>query len=470
MNGFKANKTQSFGLWKKEIVLIANVLPAILSFFLNLLAIMQLGVAGFGKWMIWRSSCQLTANINPGFSQSLILFLPKLSYSKINKASVIKTSYWSSLGWAVMSGLLFSMIAYLGFNVKGVELIVLIIYWEGIAFVGFTGNLARGLEDGKGLLIGAAGNALGSVFCLAILIASPNWSYFVLANALALWLQGLGQYIFNVEARRSFQIPFSKYRVRLRRSVRVGFPLVIRGWTQTAAQYGDRIVIGFFFGAAATGAAGIGSTLALPLVMASSSLMSWALPLLISKKISLELIPRYLKTLMIIGIAGIIILPILKPILFKPSMESLDTLKLAAMGYYITALIGISNLLLLPLMVNRRVWQVAFLQLILILCFWGGIIMGYLIGDSLFLGLVINSYFLTYILLFFYKKQNKISNSKAFLGVLLPLLISTYCKNIEYFCSISYIPWLMASVGLILVCKAAWLFLFERGSAWSTQR
>ncbi|MCC5792240.1 MAG: hypothetical protein JJT82_06500 [Legionellaceae bacterium] len=454
MNVIERDKAEVGRWWSQEVVLVANILPAVTGFVISLLAVVQLGIADFGKWMVWRSVCQLTANINPGFSMLLILCLPECSRSSLRAISMVKASQFFTIVWAVFSGLTFTLVLLFQLKVRSWDLAALVLYWSGIVCIGFTGCLSRGLQDGKALFSGTVGSTLGAFATVLTLIYSPVWCYFVLSSAVALWLQGVGQYIYTHPKGYSKILNYNYLRYYIRLSIHLGFPLILRGWAQTASQYSDRIVIGFFFGTVAAGAAGLGSTLALPLVMVSSAVAAWAVPVMISGKVSSDIINQYIIILIVASIGGLLILPVLKILLNKDVYASNSIFQLIGMSYYVTASIGLANLFLLPMLVSKKLWQVTIIQLIFVLTLWMSVLLGKFLVASLFWGLCVSACLLTYILILIIIKQKIKTRFNPYFGMFIPCFSSFYCYYLDVLSSAVLFSWAMAVVGFILGVSA----------------
>lgn len=259
-------------------MLAASVaVPSSVSIIITLTAIRFLGIEAFGVWLIGRSAVQLTANITPGWSASLPVILPaagrRTSLVMERRAGRLTFGFGGLMGAALLAIALFL--------IEDLWLVaVFALYWTGLFFSAHTGLTARGRCDGWLMSRGALVDTLGAFVVLVVLL-SGNLLWFVAAQGLRAWAKGVA--LRRGTRRDGKLLPIARFPMRHRRVDRhllqVGFPMVIRGWLQTATQYGDRLLLGVFFGPVVAGAGGLGSTLALPLAVVASATATWVIPL-----------------------------------------------------------------------------------------------------------------------------------------------------------------------------------------------
>lgn len=343
-------------LWRRELLLAAVVVPSAVSFAANAIGARMFGLRLFGLWIFWRSAIQLTANITPGFNVGVTVLLPR--HHKSGDRELLETSHWvadrAALAWG---GLALSVAAPVIFHVLDQPATIvwaLVALWGGTFFSGYTESVARGRRDGPAVLAGSVANAVGGALCILVAIVG-SFAGFVWMQAARWWLRGLVQY--RPARPREGTVGWTDAREHFLELVQVGFPLTVRGWVQSAAQYGDRLVIGSVFGAAVVGAAGLGSMLALPSVMLASTAGAWLLPILIAGGDD-QAETAFEHEIVTIGIAivgGALLLPLYPYVV----PEAAPDMELLVLAYLVVCQLSLLVPILTPMIAAGQIWRAA---------------------------------------------------------------------------------------------------------------
>jgi hypothetical protein len=277
-NYFFRLKEQNF--WTKETLLFSSSFPALLNIASQFFALQFFGVSLYGQWLIWKTTCQLTANLNPGFTLSQTILFPFYESKPQERQKLQYAIYRIALQWFALSTLLATLVCFLIFTRQTLLALSLVFFWMGLQADGFTGAQARGLKKG-GVIAGASLSELVGVLLSLYAATLESMPLFVAAQGLRSWTRALLQYqqvtAFNLTKTQLWSIQSQ--------AVQVGFPLMVRGWLQATFQYGDKLIVGALFGAFTTGVIGIGGLAALPTVMLASATAAWFLPLVVSNNI-----------------------------------------------------------------------------------------------------------------------------------------------------------------------------------------
>lgn len=356
-SGFRLRSGQRGpNFWHREVVLAAVVLPAGVSFAANALAARNFGLELFGLWIVWRSAVQLTANVTPGFNVGVTVLLPR--YQKSGDQDLLEFTQrvadravgaWGALGVSAVTPVAFILLD------QPAEIIwAIVALWLGTLASGYTNCVARGRRDGTVILSGSLTDALGAGLCIAATFTG-SLAIFIWTQAARRWGRAVVQYRIPSAVEETGES--GEWMQEFRKLVKVGFPLTVRGWVQSAAQYGDRLVIGTVFGAAVVGAAGLGSMLALPSVMLASTAGAWLLPILIAGGGD-EAQKAFGYEMLTIGLAilgGVLVLP-LYPFVVP---ESAPDMALLVLAYLLICQLSLLVPVLTPMIAAGRIWRAA---------------------------------------------------------------------------------------------------------------
>lgn len=346
-------------LWEREIVLAAVVVPAGVSFAANAFAARNFGLKLFGLWVVWRSAVRLTANVTPGFNVGVTVLLPR--YQKASNEHLLEVTQRVAdravLLWGAIGVCIVTPIAYLALRQPDAIVWALVTLWAGTLFSGYTECVARGRRDGTIILTGSLADAVGAGVCI-VATFTGSLALFIWMQAARRWFRGIVQYRFpsaeDTDGDRGQLLS------QLRELVKIGFPLTVRGWVQSAAQYGDRLVIGSVFGAAVVGAAGLGSMLALPAVMLASTAGAWLLPILIAGDRG-DAEGAFAHEMVTIGIAilgGVLLLPLYPYVVPEAAPE----MELLVLAYLVLCQLSLLVPILTPMIAAGRIWRAASLH------------------------------------------------------------------------------------------------------------
>lgn len=346
-------------LWHREIVLAAVVVPAGVSFAANALAARNFGLELFGLWVVWRSAVRLTANVTPGFNVGVTVLLPR--YQKAGDPGLVEATQrvadravlaWGAIGVCVVTPVAFTALA----QPPGIVW-ALVALWAGTLFAGYTECVARGRRDGAIVLTGSVADAAGAAACIFATFTG-SLAFFIWMQAARRWIRGVVQY--RIPSVGDGSSAGETTTQQLRELVRVGFPLTVRGWVQSAAQYGDRLVIGGVFGAAVVGAAGLGSMLALPSVMLASTAGAWLLPILIAgKRDDAEQAFAYeMSTIGFAILGGVLVLPLYPYVV----PEAAPDMELLVLAYLLLCQLSVLVPILTPMIAAGHIWRAASLH------------------------------------------------------------------------------------------------------------
>lgn len=343
-------------LWRREFLLAAVVVPSAVSFAANAVGARMFGLRLFGLWVFWRSAIQLTANVTPGFNVGVTVLLPR--FQKSGDHDRLEESQWvadrAALIWVAAALCVVTPVAF-GLLDQSADIVwALVALWAGTFFSGYTESVARGRRDGAAVLAGSVANAFGGGLCILVAFLG-SFSWFVWVQALRWWIRGVVQY--RRPRPDGGSPPWADVREHLLTLVKVGFPLTVRGWVQSAAQYGDRLVIGGVFGAAVVGAAGLGSMLALPSVMLASTAGAWLLPILIAGGTD-EAETAFEYEIFTIGIAvvgGALLLPLYPYVV----PEAAPDMELLVLAYLVVCQLSLLVPVLTPMIAAGNIWRAA---------------------------------------------------------------------------------------------------------------
>lgn len=343
-------------LWRRELLLAAVVLPSAVSFGANAVGARMFGLRLFGLWVFWRSAVQLTANITPGFNVGVTVLLPR--YQKSGERDLLERTHWvadrAALAWGALALSLAAPATFHLLDQPATVVWALVALWGGTFFSGYTESVARGRRDGAAVLAGSVANAFGGSLCIVVAFVG-SFAGFVWMQAARWWLRGLVQY--RPARPGEGAVDWTEARERFIELVRVGFPLTVRGWVQSAAQYGDRLVIGSVFGAAVVGAAGLGSMLALPSVMLASTAGAWLLPILIAGggEKAEAAFEHEIVTVGIAVLGGALLLPLYPYVV----PEAAPDMQLLVLAYLVVCQLSVLVPILTPMIAAGHIWRAA---------------------------------------------------------------------------------------------------------------
>ena len=337
-----------FNWWRRDLLLISSAIPALANSVSNILAAKYLGLAVFGTFMVWRTACMLTISINPGFGAALTILIPgsdAVQKKFLNFSADLSTLIWGAF-WVVLGAILFYYYGNLPENV----ILPLALYWVGLYYAGHTTSVARGYKNGRALFYGGLADSVGSVLSIAAAFYH-SLPIFLWAQALRFVFKSVAQYTLpgmDVDWKKKF-VEGQKILIS------TGIPMMFRGWVQTASQYGDRFLVGVVFGSLVAGVTSLGSTLALPAAMLSSTASAYILPLLIEnseKKDKANIMMREINTSLLTILGCGLVMPsliwVVPDVTFK--------LPLASAGFWLVATYSILQLAVTDLIAHGKIW------------------------------------------------------------------------------------------------------------------
>ncbi|MGE4497249.1 MAG: hypothetical protein AB7E48_05170 [Deferribacterales bacterium] len=279
----------------------------------------------FGYWLIWKTACQLTSNISPGFGLAMSVLIPEKSYSRRVQGLYYDSALKTAKLWLVFSTVIASSVMIFYYKFSGMTALGLILFWSGLYFSGFTGAVARGNKNGQMLLLGGLCEAVGAVLSIAAAFMH-NFELFILSQGIKSWLKTFVQYVPSSINRK---IGYKTRLTVLKQITKVGIPLCLKGWVQTAYQYGDKMILGIFFGASVAGVIGLGGLYAMPIIILSSSASAWLLPLLLSGKEKKENMVYKQMFLSLLLSSFLSVFIVFMPLAIPDSAEHIDVILLA---------------------------------------------------------------------------------------------------------------------------------------------
>jgi hypothetical protein len=236
-NYFFRLKEQNF--WTKETLLFSSSFPALLNIASQFFALQFFGVSLYGQWLIWKTTCQLTANLNPGFTLAQTILFPFYESNPQERQKLQYAIYRIALQWFALSTLLATLVCFLMFTRQTLLVLSLVFFWMGLQADGFTGAQARGLKKG-GVIAGASLSELVGVVLSLYAATLESMPLFVAAQGLRSWTRALLQY----QQVTAFNLTKTQLWSLQSQAVQVGFPLMVRGWLQATFQYGDKLIVG----------------------------------------------------------------------------------------------------------------------------------------------------------------------------------------------------------------------------------
>lgn len=440
-------------LWRREVLVLSAAFPAGVNLFSTIFVIRFLGLEQYGIWLIWRTACQLTSNIGPGFGVALSVLLPKhlCNDKKITLLHCIAQKY--ALFWGGVAASLAAIFIFLVVDASFLVSLFLVLFWAGLYFSGFTGAIARGYRDGKSILLGSAADSCGSILSVAAAFYG-DFSIFVAMQAFRMWAKAFVQYSAPLIR---LDIVKNCYRtLYLRRILRAGLPLVARGWVQTSLQYGDRYLIGTLFGPVVGSIAGLGAMMAMPTVIVASSSAAWLLPVLLAepKEGGRVSVVREISLLLLFVFLFSFYIPLLPH--FVPDVAG--NIELVTTVYFEACLLSVVAPILSAIVACGQFWYAVFVNFSIAVIVVSGLLLPYMkivsLNNSFFLIMVLVSLYIVYISFKVYgSKKNTIELG---FSLFFYVIVSFFCsqsmeillKNQEFAFFLAFI----SAVLVVLVC------------------
>jgi len=272
----------SNNLWRKEVLLIANLLPAIVNFFTSILLAKFIGFELAGLWFFLRSLSQISVSVNPGFLQALLIKGNNFTFTK-NILSIAKIL---AITWSIVNFFIF--ILFLNLLGKGNGLISYLtcFYWISLSIFNYFAIILRINLDGKSMLMLSIADVLISLFILTSLFYL-GLEWFIFFNGLKFFIKAyLAKYLLDKKKEISTSkanLTIHSYLISSKELFNIGGGLSFKGIIQTISQYGDKFIFGLILTNEMLGFISLGSTLGLPLAILMSSFYTWSLPFLNDK-------------------------------------------------------------------------------------------------------------------------------------------------------------------------------------------
>lgn len=370
----KKEETTHGRLWRIDTLLISNLVPAAITFLSQLLLAHSVGLKVFGLWLFYRSACMLATSYWPGLYTGFVYLLPsayaKGEYARIRSIQRVG-DITTFIGLAIGTALTFFVARY--YIESWTTVVMVTAYWVGVYIMGHSSSLAQGKSDGAAML---RGGLVESVIGLAgfYFAFKGNLDMFIGVQALRGVARSIVQYRRAPSAKDDTPVSDKQ---TLRELVRTSIPLSLRGCVQTTSQYGDRFIIKLLFGEIAVGLTGLGSNLAVPVVMACSASAAWLLPVLLrgeSKDYSNRTLDTMKKLLGLFVICALL-LPIM-PLIVK-SAQDIESIVYA---FSTLALLNFITPALMPIAAQGGLWKSTIAQAVAILLVMGTLFLGNSIG------------------------------------------------------------------------------------------
>ncbi|TVP43100.1 MAG: hypothetical protein EA350_14260 [Gemmatimonadales bacterium] len=435
--------------------------PSSISLVITLAAVRFLGIEAFGIWLIGRSIVQLTVNVTPGWSASLPVTMPaagrRTSLALERRAERLTFGFGSLLGAALLAVALAlvqdSRLVY-----------AFALYWTGLFFSAHTSLTARGRCDGWRMSRGALIDTVGAIAVLGVL-SSGSLLLFIAAQGLRAWAKGLALRS-RVRLDGSL-LPNRRFSTRRRRVdrqlLRIGFPMVIRGWLQTATQYGDRLLLGLFFGPVVAGAGGLGSTLALPLAVVASATATWIIPLSSRTTEGGRALPSVARECLLLGAFGVGLAMIVPSLSFFVA-EVETHLQLVLSGFALLFGVAMSVLAGSFLISIGRLWVSNGLALFVVLSMAATMASVHALDLSPAVALLLASTLSCLGSVIVLARFLGVSSWAVGAAVFVPLSGLVALPLLASFLMSSAVQLSVAAVGLTIVAVGAWTFLSRRST------
>lgn len=337
--------------WTREVIFLTSLIPAGLGFVLNLLLVKVYGVERFGQWSVWKSASQLTATLSPGFASSLMYILVQNEGNPSRQEAYHHQILRLCFGWFLIASAMALVFVYHNLNEEMLVKFGILLFWASSHLDGIGGALARGYKNGIALLHASLIELVITLILLLLIFFLP-FSWFVLLSGIKFLCRTWVQFAQNRADIKTASIQLPLF-VAAKESIEIGFPILVRGWVQAAFQYGDKLLIGLFFGNVAAGVVNLGSLFALPVVMLSSATAVWLLPILLQEdRKGKELVYAQVRNVLAISLALEVYLFVL-PLFIPSSMQDMSIIVLA---YSQTTLLSIFTIFFTVLASRGQLW------------------------------------------------------------------------------------------------------------------
>jgi hypothetical protein len=274
--------------WRKEIIFIANILPAIVNFFTSLLLAKFIGFELAGLWFFLRSLSQISVSISPGFLQALLIKSEKFTFEK----DILPIAKILSIIWSLINFLFFLLcIKLIGTETDSIINYLICVYWVSLTIYNYFSVVLRIKLDGKSILVLSIFDTFMSLLILfSLFYVGLEW--FILFNSIKFFIKAiLAKYLLDknsVPLERLKSLTISSYIISSKELFKTGGGLSFKGIIQTLSQYGDKFVFGIILSNELLGFVSLGSALGLPLAILLSSFYAWSLPYLKNEKYLFE--------------------------------------------------------------------------------------------------------------------------------------------------------------------------------------
>lgn len=349
-------------MWNKKSIVLGSGISAGVNFINSIILAKFLSLEILGLWLAIRSFCQVLGIFTLGVPNYLLL--SKEQSNKINSIAFFITIPYT----IVVVGISNLFNHYSGYTLPTVVL-ALSLYLGGIG-----GLNSRANQNGRKLFFGNLIDSAMGIVLIPLLYLYPNLSLFIYLQSLRFLVAFLYQFEFASFKYESVRIEdFKKY-------TSLSFPIHFRSWIQTISQYGDRLVVPAIWGLATAGAFGIGSNLALPIIILISSTSVILIPKITTSNLSLsqrrDLFHIEVNQIFKASISLSFLVPVICYIL------KFDNLLEIYIGYWISILINLSQIISLWYFQDKKNIRSALLLLgMILLCF--GIMIVYKLGLSM---------------------------------------------------------------------------------------
>lgn len=329
-------------LWRKDIILIGNAAPAFVNFAAHVLAARVFGLELFGLWAAWRSAAQLLSVdliVGPG----LALVLPRRLADNLSVTGHLAWARRTAMGIGVtvsiLGGAALTVVLKQPWQAPALAFV-----WLGLYASSVTSSIAQGRQDGVAFLRGSLADLAGGLLCVA----------FVLMERFDLFVFGQGLRMMARAAAQWHPIPpGEREAVDGRQVFRTGLPFGVQGLIQTAAQYGDRLVLTATYGVSSAGLVALGANGALPVVMLGSTAATWLLPVLRRSPADASQTTRQTLNLLF---GSALLVALMVPLLGLVVPEARGFELEVSLAYAMLVALGLLNPTFIPLIAMGRGW------------------------------------------------------------------------------------------------------------------
>lgn len=261
-------------LWNKRTILFSSVFSSGINFVSSIVLTKIFSLELFGFWLSIKSFVQISGLFNLGVGNYLILKLKPPFEDKIELQNLTNSMAFASIPFYI----LFLVIGYFIYLNELSDLNVLLPFVCFAVFLTLSSLSSlnvRALRNGRKLLLGNLLDGLSGLIILASLFWNGSITFFLILQSIRYLIKFLYQFDFKFFKPSFFSV---KEFIEV---LRLSFPVHIRSWIQSVAQYGDKFLFPMVFGLATAGSIGFGSTLALPVVMLISATSVILIPFII---------------------------------------------------------------------------------------------------------------------------------------------------------------------------------------------